>query len=58
MRRRRRARGGLFPIPHYSGRTRRGTRFTVGGCRLPLPALALTAGAVALARAGRRLRAG
>ena len=35
---RHRRRGGFVgPFPYYSGRTRRGTRVTVGGCCLPLP---------------------
>jgi hypothetical protein len=40
---RQRGRGGLFPFPHYSTRTRGGARVTVGGCCLPL-ALALAVG--------------
>ncbi len=45
----RRGRGGIFPIPHYSGTTRRGTRVSVGGCCLPIPLMVLTtAGAVTL----------
>jgi hypothetical protein len=39
--RRSRGRGGLFPFPHYSTRTRGGSRVTIGGCCLPL---ALTLG--------------
>jgi hypothetical protein len=38
-----RRRGGLFPFPHYSTRTRGGTRVTIGGCCLPL-ALTFAAG--------------
>lgn len=45
-----RASGGLFPFPHYSTRTRRGTRVSVSGCCLPLP-LALTLGLVGAIRA-------
>ena len=33
----RRSSGGVFPFPHYSTRTRRGSRVTVGGCCLPIP---------------------
>lgn len=46
---RRSSRGGLFPLPHYSTRTRRGNRVSVGGCCLPIP-LTLVAAAGALAR--------
>jgi hypothetical protein len=45
----RRSRGGLFPLPHYSTRTRRGTRVSVGGCCLPIP-LTLVAAAGAATR--------
>ncbi|HEV2770197.1 MAG TPA: hypothetical protein VGV40_08460 [Solirubrobacteraceae bacterium] len=41
----------LLPIPHYSTRTRRGSRVRVGGCCLPIPLGVI--GAVAL---GARLR--
>ena len=44
--------GTFGPFPTYSGRTRRGTRVSVGGCCLPIP-LALTA----LLAAGLRLGA-
>jgi hypothetical protein len=43
------------PFPSYSGRTRRGTRFRVTGCCLPV-ALALMALPVAGARAAWRRR--
>ena len=36
-RNRRRGRGGLFPFPHYSARTRGGSRVSVSGCCLPIP---------------------
>jgi hypothetical protein len=39
----------VFPLPHYSRRTRRGSRVTVTGCCLPLP-LALVMAAAAGAR--------
>jgi hypothetical protein len=45
-----RSRGGLFPFPHYSTRTRRGSRVTVSGCCLPIP-LMLCVSALAGARA-------
>ncbi|WP_374927971.1 hypothetical protein [Kytococcus sedentarius] len=32
-----RRRGGLFPIPHRTYRTKRGSSVTVGGCCLPIP---------------------
>ncbi len=38
------------PIPHYSTRTRGGTRVTVGGCCLPIPLGFLAAGSALLAR--------
>lgn len=56
----RRGRFGFFgPIPHYSTRTRNGTRVSVGGCCLPLPigcltVLAGTLGAAAVSIARRR----
>lgn len=49
----------MLPIPHYSGRTRRGTNVSVGGCCLPLPIGCLTttvlagAAAVVVHRTGR-----
>jgi hypothetical protein len=46
---RRRGRGGLFPFPHYSTRTRRGSRVSVSGCCLPIP-LMLCLSALAGAR--------
>lgn len=50
-----RSRGGLLPFPHYSTRTRRGTRVSVGGCCLPVPLGMLSA--LGAAYAGwRRLR--
>jgi hypothetical protein len=51
-----RGRGGLFPFPHYSTRTRGGARVTVGGCCLPL-ALTLAAGIGATLTAAARLLA-
>ena len=45
--------GGLFPIPHYTRRTRSGGRVSVGGCCLPIPLAVLGAvgiGARVLAR--------
>ena len=48
-----RGRGGLFPLPHYSTRTRSGSRVSVGGCCLPIPlglAMAFLAGARRLRR--------
>ena len=48
-RNRRRGRGGLFPFPHYSTRTRGGSRVSVSGCCLPIP-LTLVLGAVLAAR--------
>jgi len=46
--RRRRGRGGFFgPFPHYSGRTRRGSRVSVSGCCLPIPLGVLVLGALA-----------
>ena len=46
---RRRGRGGFVgPFPYYSGRTRRGTRVSVGGCCLPIPLGMLTLSAFAL----------
>jgi hypothetical protein len=47
---RRRGRGGLFPFPHYSTRTRGGSRVSVSGCCLPIP-LMLCVSALAGARA-------
>lgn len=47
----RRSGGGLFPFPHRSWRTNRGTQVTVGGCCLPLPLGCLTTLAVAGAAA-------
>jgi hypothetical protein len=41
------------PFPTYSGRTRRGSRVTVGGCCLPIPLALTLAGTFG---AGRRLR--
>ena len=52
--RRPRGRGGLFPFPHYSTRTRRGGRVTVGGCCLPL-ALTFALGICATLAAAARL---
>lgn len=52
-------RGGVFPIPHRTWRTRRGSQVTVGGCCLPLPigCLATTAtAAVVAAKVVRTLR--
>ena len=43
----------LGPMPTYSGRTRRGTRVSVGGCCLPIP-LALGVGLVSALRLLRR----
>jgi hypothetical protein len=51
-----RGRGGLFPFPHYSTRTRGGARVTIGGCCLPL-ALALAVGIGAATAAAVRLLA-
>ena len=53
---RRRDRVGLLPFPHYSTRTRRGTRVSVGGCCLPVPLglFAVTVGAFAARRRMRR----
>ncbi len=48
--RRPRGRGGLFPFPHYSTRTRGGSRVSVSGCCLPIPLL-LVVSALAGARA-------
>jgi hypothetical protein len=46
---RQRGRGGFFgPIPYYSGRTRRGTRVSVGGCCLPIPLGVFTVSALGL----------
>lgn len=45
----RRGSGGLFPFPHYSTRTRRGSRVSVSGCCLPIPLL-LVVSALAGAR--------
>jgi hypothetical protein len=48
-----RGRGGLFPFPHYSTRTRRGSRVSVSGCCLPIPlvlCLSALAGGRALVR--------
>ena len=48
---RRQGRGGLFPFPHYSTRTRGGSRVSVSGCCLPIPlmlCLSLLAGARSL----------
>ena len=46
---RQRRRGGFVgPFPYYSGRTRRGTRVTVGGCCLPIPFGMLTVSALGL----------
>jgi hypothetical protein len=47
--RRPRSRGGFFPLPHYSTRTRRGSRVTVTGCCLPIP-LGMLATSVAAGR--------
>jgi hypothetical protein len=50
---RRRSRGGLFPLPYYSTRTRGGSRVTMSGCCLPIPlflALSGLAGLRALVR--------
>jgi hypothetical protein len=47
---RRRSRGGLFPLPYYSTRTRGGSRVSVSGCCLPIPLL-LVVSAVAGLRA-------
>jgi hypothetical protein len=50
---RRQGRGGVFPFPHYSTRTRGGSRVSVGGCCLPIPLtlfLAAIAGLRALVR--------
>jgi hypothetical protein len=47
---RRQSRGGLFPFPHYSTRTRGGSRVSVSGCCLPIPLL-LCVSALAGARA-------
>jgi hypothetical protein len=44
----RRSSGGVFPIPHYSRRTRGGSRVTVGGCCLPIPLGVFVVGAAAL----------
>jgi hypothetical protein len=44
------SRGGLFPFPHYSTRTRGGSRVSVSGCCLPIP-LMLCVSALAGARA-------
>jgi hypothetical protein len=46
-----RRRGGVFPVPHTTWRTRRGSQVTVGGCCLPLPlgCLVTTVGLVGLA---------
>lgn len=44
---RRRSGGGIFPIPHYTGTTRRGSRVSVGGCCLPIPLTILATGATA-----------
>ncbi len=44
----RRSSGGIFPIPHYSRRTRGGSRVTVGGCCLPIPLGVFVVGAAAL----------
>lgn len=56
-----RSRGGLFPFPHWSTRTRGGTRVTVGGCCLPIGCLTMLVGslgtagaATAVARLARR----
>ena len=40
--------GGIFPMPHYTRRTRGGSRVTVGGCCLPIPLGVFTVGALAL----------
>jgi len=48
--------GGLFPFPHYSTRTRGGTRVTIGGCCLPL-ALTFALGIGATLAAALRLLA-
>ena len=46
---RQRRRGGFIgPFPYYSGRTRRGTRVSVGGCCLPIPLGALSVSALGL----------
>jgi hypothetical protein len=50
---RRQSRGGLFPIPHYSTRTRGGSRVSVSGCCLPIPlvlGVSMVAGARSLIR--------
>ncbi|MEA2282325.1 MAG: hypothetical protein QOK21_2932 [Solirubrobacteraceae bacterium] len=47
---RRQGRGGLFPFPHYSTRTRGGSRVSVSGCCLPIP-LMLSVSALAGMRA-------
>jgi hypothetical protein len=44
------SRGGLFPFPHYSTRTRGGSRVSVSGCCLPIP-LMLCVSALAGTRA-------
>ena len=46
----RQSRGGLFPFPHYSTRTRSGGRVSVSGCCLPIP-LMLCVSALAGVRA-------
>jgi hypothetical protein len=52
---RQRRRGGFVgPFPYYSGRTRRGTRVTVGGCCLPIPLGVLTVSALGLRLLTRR----
>ena len=49
----------MLPFPSYSGRTRRGTNVSVGGCCLPIPIGCLTttvlvgAAAVAVGRTAR-----